>query len=391
MIDPTWSTEHQRFRTEVREWLIDNLREVERDFPTSHFDGPAALPGLLEWERRLRAARYNAVSWPTEFGGQGYDHLRALIFGEEYFSANAPRRINYPALGLLGPTLMAVGSSKQRLDRLPRMLSCEEIWCQGFSEPGSGSDLANLSTRAVREGDHYRITGQKVWVSNAHFANRIFMLARTGEPGSRHKGLSYFLVDLKAAGVEVRPIRQVHGAALFAEVFFDQVRVPESDRVGAENEGWKVANATLKVERDASRYPMTFFQNLFDELMIILRATGAIHHDAVRIEAARLQAGIRRYQWNAYAASTSDRDEVGQLGSMSKLVRSNLQMGILELGMQALGSRHETGSEELPEGVGRDWHERYWYARASRIYAGTNEIQRNIIGERLLGLPREPR
>ena len=386
-MDPTWSKEEDAFRAQVRTWLRDKLRTVD----ISHFDGPAALPGLLEWERLLRESHYSAVSWPREFGGQGFDPLRAIIFNEEYFSAGAPRRLNFPALGLLGPTLMAAGSPEQQAERLPRMLTCEEIWCQGFSEPGSGSDLAGLRTRAARDGDDYVLNGQKVWVTNAHFANRMFMLARTGEPGSRHRGLSYFLVDLEAKGVDVRPIRQINGSALFAEIFLDDVRVPVKDRVGAENDGWRVTTATLKVERDASRYPATFFQSLFEELVLILRDTKAIENEAVRAEAARLQAGIRRYQANAYAASTSSRDEVGRLASMSKLIRSTLQMGIFELGMQALGQRAEAGADALPAGVGRDWHERYWYARASMIYAGTNEIQRNIIAERLLGLPREPR
>jgi alkylation response protein AidB-like acyl-CoA dehydrogenase len=386
-LDLNWSPEERRFREEVRAWLHDKLKSLD----ISHFDGPAALPGLLEWERELRAARYNAVSWPKEFGGQGYDPLRALIFSEEYFSADAPRRVNFPALGLLGPTLMAAGSKEQQARRLPRMLSCEEIWCQGFSEPGAGSDLASLQTRAVRDGDDYVITGQKIWVTNAHFANWIFMLVRTGAPDARHRGLTYLLVDLKAKGVEVRPIRQVNGAALFAQIFFDEARVPVSDRVGEENEGWRVTNATLKVERDSSRYPAAFFQNLFDELVLILRDTNAIKDEAVSLQAARLQAAIRRYQANAYAGATSERDEVARLGSMTKLIRSTLQMAIFELGMQALGPRAELGAEALPKGVGRDWHERYWYARASMIYAGTNEIQRNIISERLLGLPREPR
>jgi len=386
-MDPTWSPADEAFRVQVRSWLHDNLRNVD----ISHFDGPAALPGLLEWERLLRDAHYNAVSWPREYGGQAYDPLRAMIFSEEYFRIGAPRRLNFPALGLLGPTLMAVGTPEQQAERLPRMLSCEEIWCQGFSEPGSGSDLAGLKTRAVRDGDHYVLNGQKVWVTNAHFANCIFMLARTGEPAARHRGLSYFLVDLTQQGVDVRPIRQINGASLFAEVFLDNVLVPVKDRVGAENDGWRVTTATLKVERDASRYPAAFFQSMFDELLIILRATGAIRDDAVRCEAARLQAAIRRYQMNAHAMSTSDHADLARIGPMTKLIRSTLQMGIMELGMQALGQRAEGGAEDLPDGVGRDWHERYWYGRASMIYAGTNEIQRNIISERLLGLPREPR
>ncbi len=387
MIDPTWTVEDEAFRERTREWLRESLRQVD----ISHFDGPGALAGLREWEGRLRDAHLNAVNWPTRFGGQGYDVLRAIIFGEEYFSAGAPRRLNFPALGLIGPTLMAVGTPEQQAERLPRMLTCEEIWCQGFSEPGAGSDLTGLKTRAQRDGDHYVLNGQKVWVTNAHFANRMFMLARTGAADSRHRGLSYFLVDLAAKGVEVRPIRQINGASLFSEVFLTDVRVPARDRVGEENDGWRVANATLKVERDASRYPATFFQDLFDELVLILRDTGAIRDEGFRREAARLLAGIRRYQVNAYAAATSPREEVGRLAAMSKLIRSLLQMGIFELGMQALGPRAEAGAEGLPVGVGRDWHERYWYARASMIYAGTNEIQRNIISERQLGLPREPR
>jgi alkylation response protein AidB-like acyl-CoA dehydrogenase len=387
-LDLTWTPEQQEFRRYVSTWLSEHKSLVT----TSTFASAAeSIPALREWERLLTEARLNAVSWPREFGGQGLDPLYSVIFNEEYELASVPRRLNYPALGLLGPTLMAVGTPEQRNNFLPRILTCEDIWCQGFSEPNAGSDLAALATRAERDGEEYVINGQKTWCSNGPRATHMFALVRTGPAVPKHQGISYLLIDLRSPGTEVRPIRQISGASLFSEVFFTDVRVPVANRVGAENDGWNVTRVTLGMERDAARYPAQYFQRILDEVRVIAVSRG-IADAGFELEFARLQAGIRIYEVNFYAGFSSPRPEAARdLASMGKLARSLLHLAIYELGMRALGPDLERGVAGQPDGVSADWHERYWHARASTIYAGTNEIQRNLIAERLLGLPRAAR
>jgi alkylation response protein AidB-like acyl-CoA dehydrogenase len=387
-LDLTWTAEQQQFRAYVRTWLAEHKHLVT----TSTF-APAAesITALREWEQQLTAAGLNAISWPAEFGGRGLDPIFSVIFAEEYELAKVPRRLNYPALGLLGPTLMAVGTADQQRTFIPRILTCENIWCQGFSEPNAGSDLASLTTRAERNGDVYVLNGQKTWCSNGPRATHMFALVRTDPSAPKHKGISYLLIDLRTPGVEVRPIRQISGASLFSEVFLTDVRVPIANRVGAENDGWNVTRVTLGIERDAARYPAQYFQRILDEARVIATAR-QVADDAFEFEWARLQAAIRVTEVNFWAGFTSERPEASRdLASMGKLSRSLLHLAIYELGMRALGDGLETGDASLPEGVGSDWHERYWHARASTIYAGTSEIQRNIIAERLLGLPRGTR
>jgi alkylation response protein AidB-like acyl-CoA dehydrogenase len=384
-VDIRWSDEETAFRLEVREWLERNLREAGM----TTWQG-TGRDRLIDWEDRLRAAELNAVSWPAEFGGQGFDPLRAVIFNEEYDRVGAPRRLNYPALGMLGPTLMAVGTAEQQAELLPRILSCEDVWCQGFSEPNAGSDLASLRTRAERDGDHYVINGQKTWCSNGGYANKMFCLVRTDPDAPKRKGISYVLVDLSLDGVEVRPIKQLTGGTGFAEVFLTDVRIPVTQRVADENEGWRIANTTLGIERGSSRFPAGYFQRPLDEAWAILASRGPVP-EAQRIEVAKLQALIECWRLNYLAAATSERTGARRANIIAKLCRSHMQQRIYELGMRALGSDLERGADGLPAGVGPDWHARYWHQRVSSIYGGSNEIQRTIIGERILGLPREPR
>lgn len=382
-----WTQDEIAYREEIRSWLVDALR----DRNLSAYAADATTEELRDWEDTLAAAGLNAVSWPVEYGGGGLDYLRAVIFNEEYERAGGPRRLNFPALGLLGPTLMAVGTEEQKRALLPRILSCEDIWCQGFSEPDAGSDLASLRTRAERDGDHYVVNGQKTWCTNGSRANHIFCLVRTDPAARKHRGISYLLIDLTLDGVDVRPIKQINGASMFSEVFFSDVRVPVECLVGAENDGWRVARTTLAIERDASRYPAMYFERLLDETTAILRAQDEelSLDDAVRLE--RLRAAIECYRLNYYASATSARPSARRLDGIAKLCRSQLQMAIYELGMRNLGDALELQEDGLPKGVGKDWHVRYWHSRASLIYAGTNEIQRTIIAERMLELPREPR
>jgi alkylation response protein AidB-like acyl-CoA dehydrogenase len=388
VLDLVWTPEETEFREEVRSWLAENGRSLT----TSTFaSAEESVPALRKWERSLAEAGYNAVSWPKEFGGRGLPPVYSVIFNSEYELSKMPRRLNYPALGLLGPTVMAVGTPEQKASIIPRILSCEDIWCQGFSEPNAGSDLASLTTRAEHRGDEYVVNGQKTWCSNGPRATHMFSLVRTDPDVPKHRGITYLLIDLRTPGVEVRPIRQISGASLFSEVFLTDVRVPVENRIGAENDGWNVSRVTLAIERDSSRYPAAYFQRILDEVRLIATARG-VADDAFDAACARLQAAVRVVEVNFFATMTSDRpDAARDLASMSKLARSTLQTRIYELGMRALGSDLELGDAALPAGVGADWHERYWHARASLIYAGTNEIQRNLIAERLLGLPKGAR
>jgi alkylation response protein AidB-like acyl-CoA dehydrogenase len=384
----TWTAEESAFRQEVRQWLRANVPvpSISAYASTAEAMGP-----LRAWERKLAEANYNAVSWPVEYGGQGMDAIHATIFYEEYFRAEAPRRINYPGLGLLGPTLMAVGTVEQQRALIPRILSCADIWCQGFSEPEAGSDLASLRTTARRDGDVYIVNGQKTWSSNGPRANMMFALVRTDPLAPKHHGISYLLVDLASPGVEVRPIRQVNGASLFAEVFLRDVAVPAANLVGHENEGWQVANRTLTIERNPTESPPQLFRTVFDELAAVV-SSGTGEPVANWAELARLEALTDCYRWNYYASATSDRvKDIGKLNSIAKLRGSTLQATLYETALRYLGDSAERGAAGLPSFLPRDFHERYWHARASLIYAGTNEIQRNMISERILGLPREPR
>jgi alkylation response protein AidB-like acyl-CoA dehydrogenase len=383
----TWTPAQDAFRAEVRNWFDQNVPSVSAAVST--FTDPAAAKGpLREWERSLSAAGYNAISWPVEFGGRGLDPLYATIFHEEYFRSGAPRRLNYPGLGLLGPTLMAVGTEEQKRTLIPRILSCEDIWCQGFSEPDAGSDLASLRTRAIRDGDHFVVDGQKTWASNGPLANMMFALVRTNPDASKHHGISYLLIDLESPGVDVRPIKQVNGASLFAEIFLDGVQVPVANLVGSENEGWQVAGQTLAIERAPTESPVQLYRNVFAQLCSVVGETDSTDWS----ELARMQARVDCYQWNYYASvSSARRRDIGTLNALSKLHGSELLTTLYEGLLRGLGDGVETGSEGLPESLPRDTHERYWHARASHIYAGTNEIQRNMIAERVLGLPRDAR
>jgi alkylation response protein AidB-like acyl-CoA dehydrogenase len=388
-MDLSWTPDEAAFRHELRDWLTANAASAN----VSAFASPHEAKGpLLAWESLLADAGYNAVSWPAEFGGQAMNPVLTTIFNEEYFRAGAPRRLNHPGLDLLGPTLMSAGSIEQKRTLLPRILDCSDIWCQGFSEPEAGSDLASLRTTALRDGDVYRVNGQKTWCSNGPRADRMFALVRTDSTAPKHHGISYLLIDLKSPGVEVRPIKQANGAALFAEVFLDNVEVPVSNLVGNENEGWQVASQTLVIERNAARYPAEFFWNIYRYAVEAIRqGPNGVNPESAQT-LARLRAQIECYGINYYASATSDRaKDIGRLNSIAKLRRSMLQTTLYELTMRSLGHQIELGPAGLPENLPSDFHERYWHGRASTIYAGTTQIQKNIISERILGLPKEPR
>ncbi|PXY34004.1 acyl-CoA dehydrogenase family protein [Prauserella flavalba] len=378
--------DHELFRREVADWLAENL--------TGEF---AALRGLggpgreheafdlrLAWERHLAASGWTCVGWPREFGGRGLSLAEQVIFHEEYAASGAPARVGHLGEQLLGPTLIAHGTPEQRQRFLPRIVAVEELWCQGYSEPGAGSDLAAVSTSARLEGDQWVVTGQKIWTSLAHVADWCFVLART-EPGSRrHSGLSYLLVPLRQDGVTVRPIRQLTGTSEFNEVFFDGARTPASMVVGEPGDGWRVAMATLGFERGVSTLGQQIgFRRELEGVIEQARRTGTIDDPVLRTELTRAWIGLRVLR--AHALRTLGED-AGPEVAVGKLLWAQWHRRLGELGMRARGAR-----SLVHDGEPDEWQRLFLFSRADTIYGGSDEIERNIIAERVLGLPKEAR
>jgi len=392
------SPEDAAFRDEVRGWLEarkDRITEIKKKAQQ------AAAPRdsfeiLKEWEKELFEGGWAGVAWPKEYGGRGATLSQQAIFTEEYALAQAPERINRLGLGLLGPTLMVYGTDEQKAAHLSKILSCEEIWCQGFSEPGAGSDLASLRTKAVEDGDDYVINGQKVWTSLGSYADWIFALVRTDPEAPKHKGITFIMVDMRTPGLEVRPIMQINGSPTFCETFFTDVRVPKSNVVGAVNDGWKVAMTTLSFERGTGLgSPVAFnaiWQHLVDMSKREARYDGVAADDPdVRRRVAQGFVETRVFELNTkrVISQLTKGKPLGPEASLSKLFWSEMEARLYEAGNDVLGPKAELakgtpGAEE--EGM---WFSDYLYARASMIYAGTSEIQKNIIAQRVLGLPKE--
>jgi alkylation response protein AidB-like acyl-CoA dehydrogenase len=389
----------QAFRDEVRGWLEANVPSE----PLKSASTPEGFEQHKAWERKLYEAGYAAVHWPKAVGGRDADLIDTAIFQEEYARAGAPQRINVLALGLAGPTIMAFGTDEQKQRWLPRILSCEDIWCQGFSEPDAGSDLANIKTTAVREGDEYIVNGQKVWTSLGRYADWIFALVRTEKnPEKKHRGITFLMMDMRSEGVEVRPIIQANGDAGFAEVFFTDVRVPVENVIGEENDGWRVAMATLGFERGTGLGSHVRFSKDLEELVKLVKAVGAQDDPIVRDRVAQLYADTEVYRHNMYRTLTrlAGGKPIGPEASLNKLYWSEMEVRIFTAGLELMGALAELGpkSDAMAEALGPEgfeiwqhWHKQYWYSRAACIYAGTSQIQKNIISERVLGLPKEPR
>jgi alkylation response protein AidB-like acyl-CoA dehydrogenase len=390
-------TDAQRaFRDEVRAWLQAHVPHE----PLPAAVDRAGLEAHRAWEKALCEAGYAAIHWPAAYGGRDADMIDVAIFQEEYARAGAPDRINVLGLGLTGPTLIVHGDDAQRERWLPSILSCDAIWCQGFSEPDAGSDLANVQTMAVLDGEDYVVDGQKVWTSQGPFADWMFALVRTSREGPRHGGLSFLMIDMHTPGVEVRPITQINDAPGFSEVFLTGVRVPATNVVGEVGEGWKVAMTTLGFERGTGLGTHVRFSRDLGHLVELVRALGLEHDARVRDEVAGLYAETEVYRHHMYRTLTTMTERDGKPGpdaSVNKLYWSEMEGRIFDTGMRLLGASAElaAASPAVAERLGprvaavwRDWHKRYWYSRAATIYAGTSEIQKNIIAERVLGLPR---
>ena len=392
--------EVQKFRAEVREWLADNL---VGDFAAlKGLGGPGREHEAFEerraWNQHLAKAGLTCLGWPVEHGGRGLSVAHRVAFYEEYAKADAPDKVNHFGEELLGPTLIAFGTPEQQRRFLPHILDVTELWSQGYSEPGAGSDLANVSTTAVLDGDQWVINGQKVWTSLAHWAQWCFVVARTEKGSKRHAGLSYLLVPLDQPGVDVRPIIQLTGDSEFNEVFFDDARTDADLVVGEPGDGWRVAMGTLTFERGVSTLGQQIrYARELSGIVTLAERNGTIDDPLIRERLTRAWVGLRAMR--SYALATMDAEQTGQAGAgkdgagkdgagkdnVSKLLWANWHRGLGELAMDVLGKAGLT----LDGGQFSEWQRLYLFSRADTIYGGSNEIQRNIIAERVLGLPRE--
>lgn len=387
-MDATQHDADERFRAEIRGWLDENLTGRFADLRGRGGSGREHedFEARLEWNRHMAAAGWTCVAWPVEHGGRGLSIAQQVIFHEEYARADAPARVNHLGEELLGPTLIAHGTPEQQARFLPGIVAAEELWCQGYSEPGAGSDLAAVSTKAQRVGEEWSITGQKVWTSLAQHADWCFVIART-EPGSaRHQGLSYLLVPMDQPGVEVRPILQLTATSEFNEVFFDDARTAADLVVGGEGNGFKVAMATLGFERGVSTLAQQIaFRRELDAVIDTATRTGAID-DAVlrdRLVRARMELEVIRQ----HALRTLG-GEQGDSASVTKLLWSNWHRSLGELAMDVAGPASLlVGADYALD----DLQTLFLFSRSDTIYGGSDEIQRNVIAERVLGLPREAR
>ena len=384
--------DEEAFRAEVRGWLAANLAG---DFAALVGSGGPGrehefVPERMAWERLLGASGWIGLGWPEADGGRGLPWRHEVIFYEEYARAGAPARVGHIGEQLLGPTLLLFGTAGQRARFLPGILAGTELWCQGYSEPGAGSDLAAVSTKARLEAGEWHLDGQKVWTSLAQFADWCFVLARTDAAAERHRGLSYLLVPMRQPGVEVRPIVQLTGTSEFSEVFFDDARAAAGDIVGAPGDGWRVAMGTLAVERGVSTLGQQLgFQREFEAVLATARATGAIDDPDIGARIVEAWAGLEVMRYTALAtlARTSGA-AAGTEPNVNKLIWAQWHQRLGELAVDVCGA----GATLAGPGYELDNAQRlFLYTRADTIYGGSNEIQRNVIAERGLGLPREPR
>ncbi|HUI04994.1 MAG TPA: acyl-CoA dehydrogenase family protein [Acidimicrobiales bacterium] len=405
-MDLTYPPEAEAFRKEVRGWLEDNL-------PDGWFDPGFTLHGAereafnTSWVHKLREGGWICASWPRAYGGKGLSLIEQVVLNEEFARANAPMRADFFGDTLVGPTILQWGTEEQKRAFIPRILDGSIAWCQGFSEPDAGSDLASLKTRAELDGDEWVVHGQKVWTTQAQFADFIFLLARTDPDAPKHQGISYLLVPMKQDGIEVRPIRQIDGSAEFNEVFFSGARCPRENVVGGVNNGWKVAMTTLGFERGASSTTghRRFVKEL-DHVIEEARRVGRAGDPVVRQGLARAWSKVKIMQINGYRSLTDalhGTHHAAALGAMHKMFWSEYHRQVMELAVDVLGleaqvltgardegfvQRPRRGASDYPVS---DLQSAFFFSRSETIWGGTAEIQRNIVGERVLGLPKEPR
>ena len=370
----------REFRAEVKSWLAEHVPAQ----PLPSVDTAEGFALHRAFEAQLADARLAVVSWPAQYGGRDASLLDWLVFEEEYHAAGAPVRVGQNGLFVLAPTLLAHGSAEQKARILPKMARAEEVWAQAWSEPEAGSDLAALRSRATRTDGGWLLSGQKTWSSRAVFADRAFGLFRSDPAAQRHHGLTYLMFDLKADGVTIRPIPQLDGEAGFAEIFLDDVFVSDSDVIGAPDGGWRIAMSSAGHERGLSLRSPARFTAAAIRLAGLCQRAGSPADTELAGRVADAWIGARAYQLYGFGiASQPDGTAVGVQASLGKVFWSELDIALHETALDLLGPRAEVRGER--------WLEGYLFALAGPIYAGTNEIQRTVIAERLLGLPRAPR
>jgi len=395
-VDFSLTAEQQAFRERVRAWLAENIPREWKAFSSADVPRPEAYQFLRRWQGRLYDAGFIGLTWPKEYGGGGLTFMEELIFHEEMALARAPQILNILGVGMAGPTIIAYGTEAQKQRYPAKILSCEEIWCQGYSEPNAGSDLAALQTRAVKDGEHWVIGGQKVWTSLAHVADWMMLLARTDPDAPRHKGITYFLLDMHAPGITVKPLKQITGDDEFNEVFFDNVRIHESQVLGGVNNGWAVGLTTLMYERLALGFGLQVRLRIaLDSVIELARRMEkdgrVITKDPVtRQKLAQLWIETESLKYTGARAITKLlRGELpGPEASTGKMVWVQAHQRLQELAMEIQGAYSQLvrGSDRAVDGG--VWQHSFLRSRANSIEGGTTEIQRNIIGERVLGLPK---
>jgi len=376
-MDLTLSPREEEFRDELRGWLTDNHPGEEPAADPEQFDFRRA------WQRRLNARGWAGLSWPEAYGGAGATLVEQAIFYEEIARSGAPPMANVLGLAMGGPTVIAHGDEAQKDRYLSPILSADEIWCQGFSEPDSGSDLASLKTRAVRSGDEWIVTGQKVWTTMAHQSKWCMLVARTDTEVPKHRGLSYFLMDMEQDGVDIRPLRQITGEAEFNELFIEEARIPHANIIGGQDNGWAVAITTLMHERAGLAFALQVgIQIALRELVAAARESGAAVDPVVRQRLAQLYIEAQALRLNAYRGltATMKRGAPGPEGSLGKWHWAEVNQALTELALDLAGARAQLGDDQ--------WAYRFLRARGNSIEGGTTEILKNIVAERVLGLPR---
>jgi alkylation response protein AidB-like acyl-CoA dehydrogenase len=410
-MDLLYPPEAEEFRVEIRAWLEDNLPDGWFDDEFQMSDD-ARAEFNAEWPQKLFAGGWICATWPKEYGGKGLTTMQGVVLSEEFARAKAPMRGDFFGDTLVGPTLLQWGTEEQKKEFLPGILKGQTRWCQGFSEPNSGSDLASLKTTAVLDGDEWVINGQKVWTTQGHHADYCFLLTRTDQDAPKHAGISYILVPMRQPGVEVRGITQPDGTAEFCEVFFTNARAPKDNVVGGVNNGWKVANSTLAFERGQSA--TTGWRRFAEEYRIMVemaRERGVLDDPAIRQRLMQYYTKIQILRINGLrnlTSAVSGSKDMGSvvLGATNKMFWSEMHQRAMELALDILGAEAmliDAGptASSWPGSTARDTRRagypvstmmsQFFFSRSETIWGGTSQIQRNIVGEKVLGLPREPK
>src|SRR5881396_2717209 len=395
-MDLTLSPEDRAFRDETRAWFAANVPRTELK----------TLPERRAWHRTMYEAGYVGLGWPKEYGRRGASPMQQAIVADEMARANAPAPINGLGVGFIGPTIIIHGTPEQKQRYLRKILTAEEMWCQLYSEPNSGSDLASLRTRAEDRGDHFLVNGQKIWTSGGHIADWGILLARTDSKAPKHKGISCFLLNMRQPGVEVRPLKQITGSSLFSEVFMTNARAEKRDLVGSLNQGWAIAQTTLGYERGANslgrvtRYAIAFSQLVKATKELRRGGRPLLEDPVVRAKLGKIYAEleVQRYAALRVLSSLQKGESPGPASSITKLSYTEFEKRFFEWALEILGpwgqliaARDEFEEVDTSSGEPGTWATAFLWSRAGTIYSGSSEIQKNIIGERVLGLPKEVR